>query len=84
LKRFKTSASKEPTTINFLDEITIGLTLNPVGETNHRRSDPLIEKNQKGLDDLIMDALARFREDISFSDEEEEYEDENSAWSDDE
>ena len=65
--------------MSLLDQISAGIPLNHVEKTSRSDSKASISS----LDTLIMDALARFREDISFSDDDEiKYdEDEDSDWS---
>ena len=80
----KQYSEKDMKRINLLDQISAGIKLNPVAKTTRSNSKASIEDG-KGLDALIMDALARFREDISFSDDEEDhYTDDGSEWSSDE
>lgn len=67
---------------NLFDQISAGIKLNPVTTKTSRSNSKASIEEDKGLEALIMDALARFREDISFSDEEEGRKtDEGSDWS---
>ena len=78
----KRESIKKRTSANFLSELG-EKKLNPAKEVDHNEMESLDEVD-RGLDDLIKDALARFRDDINDSSDSDssDNDDEDSGWSD--
>ena len=78
----KRESIRKRTSANLVSEL-VEMKLNPVKDTEHNETEPLDEVD-RGLDDLLKDALNRFRDDINDSSDSDsdENDEEDSGWSD--